>query len=361
MNRTELIDILKVVSPALSSKDFIPAFSHFCFSEGRVRAFDDLIALEADCPIEFEGALRGSVLIGFLQASKAAEVSITTLEGSKDGESVAEVKVGRARLKIPIIPVSDYIFNFPASKKSWKIEANDDVIGAIAAAAKTMGIDPAHPWRLGVTIDFGKKASVLYASDTHVATRVMNVKIGVPEDLANKAVVLHPKFCTQLIDLHSHDPIKTIELTEGWVKATSTGGVILFSKNSTEVRTDFYQSVFEAADGTAERLGEFPFPKGFSRVLERALVVLDPSADKKTRFTVEDGQLQVFAQSSYGDVNDRVTFEDHPNTEIYTAPNLIHGVLDGMDSITLGEDAVVLSGENITRAVRVYEKTTKKG
>src|SRR5688572_3377387 len=139
MKRLELIEVLKKVAPALAAKDLVPAMSCFFFDGKLVSAFDDILAISAPMPTDFKGGLRGHLLLDFLSASRAPEVEFLV-----EGEEMT-VKAGRSKLKIPIVPLDDFKFEWP-KVKSEGLKLDETFFKALNQVLPSMGRDPSNPW-----------------------------------------------------------------------------------------------------------------------------------------------------------------------------------------------------------------------
>ena len=89
MKRTELLNALNMVKPALARNDLIPSLSMFWFREGRVLAYNEEMAIQVPIDIDFTGAVSGDTLVKFLNSSSVDEASL-----SSSGDA-ATLKLGK--------------------------------------------------------------------------------------------------------------------------------------------------------------------------------------------------------------------------------------------------------------------------
>ncbi len=352
--RKEVLDVLKKVEPALSTKDLIPVFACLCFNGTTVTAFDDVVALQYPFDFGFKGAVRGRVLIDFLASSRAKEVEV---EGETDG--VINIKAGRAKLNTPLLGTDDFLFKRPKMEQGHTLKVGDDFLSALGRAMISMGRDPSHPFRLGVTVssvssgDDGEKSGLLfYSSDNKSATQVFYpTKEG---DKVELVTILPPRFCELISEIGKADKLTSITLNGDWVEATFTSGLRLFSKTVQGAELKTFRKVFK---GMEEVGTVIDIPKGLDKCLERALVVAKFAKEPFTAVKVKGDQLLLHTSSeSAGEVKDRITIDTHGPAELWVAPELLARVLPLADKFALiPEQCVLFKGKHFTHVVTVVE------
>ncbi len=342
MNRSELLTKLKLLSPALSSKDLIPVLSHFCFLDGQVYAYDDLVAIVTpieDCPIR--GAVHGSALLDFLGASKASELEITM-----DKESVL-IKAGRSKFSQPVIPASQFQFQIPSREASTTIEPDGKLMGWLAKAVPVMGLDPVHPWRMGLTIYDDGEQTLLYCSDNRTATRVK-----LSTRIEGVKMLIPPKFCQLLIDLHKNAPVSKISVGSSWLSATFAGGTKLYSRVGAKPKLTDYEKIFESV---ADKAGSTDIPSSLSAALLRAHTIVKYAKKKFSSLSVKDGVMLLSTKSEHGSIKDRIALKTHPDIQVNVSPDLVQRGLSFADKLRIVDQCLVLTGKRCTHIVGVVE------
>jgi DNA polymerase III sliding clamp (beta) subunit (PCNA family) len=357
MKRTDLIERLKKLAPALSTKEFVPILSCFCFGKTSVHAYDDVIALELPYGGEFQlpirGGLRGKLLLDFLSASKATEVEFLNPSGEKvDHTYTGELhcKAGRSKLKIPLQTETEFVFSLPPADAAHTINIGRDFIDRLKMAMPSMGENPSTPWQYGVTIFFGRKSIALYATDNKVASSV-RVWIAPAEALQGQVTIMPPRFCDLLVEISGKDePVKLV-LTDQWVTAYFKSGLTLFSKAVAGANVIEYQTIFKAANEQSQDAVEVPL--GFERCVDRALVVLPYAGETPfTDFSVGAGRLSMKTLSRAGEANDEIGLEGHPDVEVKANPDNLKKHLANVTHLRLVKDSfVVLLGEGVSHLV----------
>lgn len=345
INRAELIANLKQVEPALSSKEFVPIFTCFCFDGATVTAYDDIVALQAPCGINIKGGLRGRLLLDFFEASKATNVEI-----SQDGRDV-HIKAGRSKLDTTAFPEEDFIFQFPKGEDAEVIDIDEAFTEALGKALVSMGTDPSHQWRMGVTTIFDSRGIIFYSTDNKSASKVW-VDFDKERDIPERVTVLPPRFCELVVDLGKKNGAHKLVLTETWAECKFKSGLRLFSKTIQQAAPDQYDAIFTEQAGKKVRQQLIDIPAGLDRCLERSEVVIGYNTDDpKMTLKVEEGKLNFYTKSPVGDVRDTIKLEGHPDIEVDCLPSLIKRVLPQVNRFLVTEGCVVLAGEKFVHLV----------
>lgn len=343
MKRSEFVEILRKVEPALSSKDAVPVQSCFCFDGTTVLAYDDVVAMQAPCKVDLAGGLKGKVLLPFLQTSRAKEVELATADG--DGVREVSIKAGRSRLKLPLVDDSDVSFKFPSGKGATEVKPGADFKAALARALVSLGEDPAVGWMFGVTLAWGKKP-VLYSSDNRGVSLVTFRDPAFAGD--NKPVVLPPQFCRLLVGLASGDDLEVLLLHQQWAEARFASGLRLFSRTVTEVDVPKYQEMF----GRTKGVEPLVIPDGFERCIDRAKIIAGFAMDPYVTLRVKDGKLRLHTESAAGVAADVLALSgEHEDIEVKVAPDVLARALPHSTGFALREEYVYLLGDGFSHMV----------
>jgi DNA polymerase III sliding clamp (beta) subunit (PCNA family) len=352
LEREDLVAVLKKVAPALSGKELIPIFSCLCFGEKSVHAYDDVVAMQFPLQCGIRGGVRGSLLLGWLGQVAAKELEIT-----QEGDNVI-IKAGRAKLTTPIMGEDTFLFSPPDRSKATERELDEDFLGALTKVSVSIGRDPSHPWRLGVTIVFSETGTLFYASDNTTACRV---KIGKPTEEGATIAVLPPRFVELLADVGKADPPTKLYLSKSWAEARFTSGLRLFSRTIATSDISTFRAIFE---GVPKEMTEVP--KSLKPALERAVVVAGFAKDPYTRLTIAaDGdvsRMKMVTKSSAGNVVDAVALPTpHDEVTIEVVPEHLFRGLGNAETMVVLEDRAVLRGPGYTYLVSSVERNQGGG
>lgn len=325
MKRSDLVNKLKQVQAGLALNDYVPLFACFCFNGKTVVAYNDVVALQAPCPLEVKGAVKGAVLLGFLSATRVPEVELS----SQDGD--IHIKAGRAKLKLPVIAEpGDFVFKWP-DDKGEAIPFGKEAMEMLAYCTPSMGTDPSRRMMMGVTIAFDgeKNKATLYSTDNKSASRSViefsEAQWKMPKSFHDKAVILPPRFCELLLS-NASEKLSELVMGDGWVKAVFETGLKLFSRTIPDADPQAYKGLFSPMVGKDMNDKYVAIPKGIERALERSLVVI-ASKDDTVKLTVKGEVLTLETSSSYGVAKDVLRMEGHEDEMVEAQPSILARVL----------------------------------
>jgi DNA polymerase III sliding clamp (beta) subunit (PCNA family) len=196
VDRAQLLDALTFVSGALSQRELIPILSAFCFDAdlGMVVCFDDTVTMCSKCPDlgGFHGGLSGSVVLPWIKSQRGESIKFTY------DDATVTLTCGRSTIKVPVLPASDFQFQIPEADPKYKAKDEEgSFLSALRFANASAGTDPAHSWRLGVTLDFFKGGCELLSSDNMT---VSTTECGLQSvGLLNSSVVLPGPFLSAVL------------------------------------------------------------------------------------------------------------------------------------------------------------------
>lgn len=343
MNRNELLTAARKLEPALCSKDLVAILSCICFAKGHAFAYDGFVALHLPfegCPIR--GAVKGNLLLEFLSKTKTEDL---VLVQEKD---TILIKAGRSKLETAVMPESEFQFELPTERALTTITVSEEFVEALQRASISMGADPVHPSRMGITVVSSGGKTQFYSTDNRTATRI-RAKIDVGGDIE---VLLPPRFINLFLSLARADETKEITMTDKWVVVEFASGMKLFSRVGTMPDVGEYKKLFEnyTVDGGLE------IPQPLARCLERAVGVLSFTRDKYSHFRVKEGNLFINTDSDQGTVKDKMPFA-HDDIEIDLAPNLLLRALEHCTHIRLQTGMVMVKGNRFDHIVGTVEMT----
>lgn len=142
-----MIDILKTVMGAVSTKDMVPVLTHFCLYDNRVQGCNGVVYIDAPFPHDVaECAVPAHRFLKAVEACDGAPVFGTT-EGGK-----LSIKRGRFRAYIPMLPSID----FPrAALDGNEVYTPPDFLEAISRLKPFISEDASRPWSMAVHIENG--------------------------------------------------------------------------------------------------------------------------------------------------------------------------------------------------------------
>lgn len=355
--REDLLKLINLVRPALSTLDYIPALKHVRFAGGEVTAYNDISAIAVRLPsddLDLDLCVPGDLLIRTLGSFNAKSVMLQT-----DSKGAALlVTSGRSKIKMPVLPSKDFPLSVPeGSSKTPVIDLDEHILKGISQCLISVGNDPTHPATMGVTLDCEDGRAVLYSTDNATISRAATKsKIKLPADAP---VILPTFFCEQLISLLKAFPKTEIELelhpgalvAYFWGEAGyETKLATLFSKTLVDTQPlDFPKIIAKHCNVESEAQKDWqPIPDAFDAAFSRALLVLQSEQDKVTKIGVRSDQLDLHSHSSLGDSMDtlKIKATDDPQlSEFYVDPGLVARACKSCTHMGLFKRVMVLGDE----------------
>lgn len=339
MNRKQLLDILGCVKPALASNALIPALTHLWFSGDDVLAYNDAIGISAPCDTGFSGMVPGATLLSVLQASRAKDVEFM----AGDGEVL--VKAASAKIKLPLLPLDKPLFEMPDVAGDDELPANSsEFVAAIAACLRSVTSDPSVPDQLGVTVVPGKKSIDLYSTNgVTISSASMPVSGKV---MLTRRVVLSSQFCEQLVRLARGDKKARLVVADDYALLRTSNGVRLFGRLiEVEAPLDFAAQIAEMVPGDLDG-AVVPIPTGLVRILDRALIVSDPSGERAyTQISVRGGRATFLTKSAKGEIRDGMTLGEVPDIATSADPHWLRIGCSDFTKILIIKECIIMRGE----------------
>jgi DNA polymerase III sliding clamp (beta) subunit (PCNA family) len=327
MNRTELVERLDRVAPALSANNLVPILSHFWFRDNTLLCYNDQIAISTKLTTEFEGAVPGSTLTALLSVSRAKEVDFFV--GEADGKKLPEgqllIKAASSKLKLPFMEVkSTEIFEMPkpdvtealpVDMKAF-LEAIDDCVSS------SLREDTSMPDSLGITLVVGMKHVDLYSTNDATISYA-RVKVKKNSAIQDGRVVISGNFCRQMLALSKLSDKMHVEIHDDY-SLFQCGDNILFGRLVDVQRPLDFDSVIESSFSAEAQNNLVNIPTKLQLILDRAVIITESKTERsKTAIVVKDGIARFHSQSEKGEVKDSVQLEDmQPDVSVSIDPRL---------------------------------------
>ena len=300
MNRPELVKTLELVGDALSSTSMIPIFGCYCFRDGKVYAFNDLMAIVTSTEVKISFAVHGPTLLGLLQAGSTDDVNFQFVDKS------LVITCDRSVMDLSYMREDDFIFEPPVIDKNDPLLAHyhcdENFLNGLEVCLTTASNDPTQGAIMGVTVD----KDFLFSCNGDAITRFSLGGAngsGAPHLLPNA-------FCKALLKV-PRSPESKLTLCTGWAIA-ECGPVTIYGRLTTNPKPFDYQgNIKKTLKGKPTYV---PTTTGLDYALRRARVVADPIS-AKTDLIVTDNTLELVTETSAGLVEDLVPFE-HPDIKV---------------------------------------------
>tara|TARA_R110000744_G_scaffold29871_6_gene71006 strand:+ start:7498 stop:8460 length:963 start_codon:yes stop_codon:yes gene_type:complete len=319
-----------------------------------VTAYDDVVGIETPCLSEFgDLGLKGSLLINFLAASRGKDVIF-----EEPTEDAVELKCGRARLKVPTLSSEDFVFEMPRDSAKELAVSDESFVEALRRCELSMGLDPGHPWRMGVTIEVTAKDEVAMYSSNNVAITRSTAQVKAGKKQAKDVMVVPPRWVELVSQLARQEGLTKIIYDDseeaGWIVACFGKATRLFARLVAQGDVEKFKTSLDYA--LPEDASTYDIPKGFQGVLDRALVVLETAPDKAITIKVAAGKMRFSAGTAAADYKDFCKSADHPEATIICSPALLKKAVEVSGQIRIVSDVCVqMSGPRFDHVVSAID------
>lgn len=305
IQRQTFAALLTTLAPAIEAKGIVPQFCHYCFTGSHVYAYNDIVAIEAQCEFPALGGLHGDLLSKWVSKVKGREIEIT-----QEGKSAVLLKCGRSRITLPLMNPAEFLFTKPEKVgKTLELPA-EEFIACLKEVLPCANPEASAPWQFGVTVHFGEKVIECFATQTYNMARATIPNTGKVH--VGTTLLMPPQFC-ELLVTHAISLTK-ITASEQWIVAHFEG-VRVYAKLTATASIDKYHAVCrpELREAIKQRL--VTVPKHFASALDRVMLVLDSEEETFMRLQIKDNLLIVTAVSEDGASNAKERLQlpgEHP-------------------------------------------------
>jgi DNA polymerase III sliding clamp (beta) subunit (PCNA family) len=296
MRRTELVEKLELVAPALATNSLIPIMTHFWFRGDHVMAFNDTIAISVPCETDFECAVPGSTLLNLLKASRATDVELIYEKGE------LTVKAGATKMRLATMDKKNFNFDMPKPSKPLMPKVKiDDFTRAIEACLRSVSIDTSVPDYLGVTLIADRKELLFFSTNN---STMSHAHMSLPAEVPLKRAIIASSFCREMISLVDKKVGMTFEVQKDYSLFRGKNNTVLFGKLIESEKPIPYVKLFDQYFPAEAEKRLVAIPTKMELMLDRATIVAATSVtpvmtdievvNRKARFTTAAQKTEIF-------------------------------------------------------------------
>jgi len=346
MSRLDLLTALEVLEPALAPKPIIEELTFIWFTGTSVYAYNDVIGIVTPLETEFQGGMKGSLILGLLKKSRAKEV-----EFQQSNTSDLIIKAANARLNLAYYEIERSLWEMPDFERSISFEVTPELIKAIDDVTISIGQDTSIPDQLGITLIPDGNILYLFSTDSKTISRAM---IPFPCKFENR-IILPALFCQQFVKLFKKGG--RMMVMRDSVLAENDQGLRLFTRLIETSRPLEFHETVDSVLSSMKVAQHVPVPKRLKLAIERIAIVLEHHIGEPAEFRIADNVLHMHANTALGDIKDSMRLDmDHNNVELTVDPLLIKRAINGSGSFYLTPSCVVLSSENFIHLISASER-----
>lgn len=267
-----MLNELKFVQGSVARKDYVPELQHFKISNGRVEAFNGVLALST--PIDLD-----------LEAMPKAVPFVKAIERLPEGHEVVLNVTQAGRLSVKAGPFRAYVDCWGHEHPTPHVTPQGEIFAippVILAAARRlapfMGIDASRPWACGILFD-GQLAS---ATNNIVLLQqwMEGVAFPVPVNVPSVAI-------KEMLRI-GEDPV---------AMQPERGAITFHYANGSWLRTSLLQTDWPDLSAVLDKPStQMPFPPTFFDAVAR----LDAFAGKENRIYLRDGRVATSTEEGDG-------------------------------------------------------------
>jgi len=334
INRAALVNVLNKIKPALSTQDFLPVLSCFCFDEENVYAYNDVMAIvlpNAGFPIE--GAIPGDRLLKVLNSFSSKEISCTVKNND------IKISSGKSNIKLPFLKDDDFVWD-GMQKKVIEMNIDKDFINGLKLCLISIGQDVMHPEHAGVQLSCEDGSHCMYSTDNLSLSRyVLKSKV---KDF--DSIILPEAFCQQLIALFPEMEEPVLRISKGSICVYDDENITIFSKFLYQGEgSDFSSIIFKYKKYLKNDFYSIA-DTGLVEALERALIVNGDAFDKKTDAVMDKGILELETQTEKGRVEDLIKMsksgKGKTKVEVSFATDIILRASKLLEKVSFNKDII---------------------
>lgn len=359
----DILTALKLCSPALSSGDFIPILTHFCFDEDRVFAYDDSTAVIVNKDYGVVGGVRGKVLLDLLSGVEGKDYSL----GSDKDNLV--LKAGVIEASLPTLGKEEFLFSMPEDLPSDEIMVSSDFLSRLEWTSGVSSVTAFLPQEKGVTFDVGGGSICLFSNENRTTISKSMCGVGTKKRKRVRTVLSKSSCdCLSKVVKQSGAAQALLYVNESWVVAEMEVEEVLVQVICHSVPvTEFvdYDSLIKKAEGE-ETIGYSDIPEDFFSLLSTSVCVMGGSEDaqlsikmEKRSQTKKQEKWALLAEGIHGKAKSDITFDAGCSAleEFCVDPYKILKVKDVATRIKFSSEALCVgsSDGDIYQAIAYYK------
>ncbi|MDO8602067.1 MAG: hypothetical protein Q7R62_03010, partial [bacterium] len=287
-------------------------------------------------------AILGDNLIGLLEASGDEDIDIK-LDAKA---SCANIKFSSGSAKIPILPISEFVFQYPEGETAFDLPLTEGVIKAIETCLVSVSADSLKPEFAGVTLDVSKTGAVLYSSDNITASRyVLEKKIG----RKTISVVIPTSACQHLIKLFSVCGAENAKIAvgDGFAIATFTGATLITKLLGANAES--FAKIFSEHTDSSKL---FDLPEGLAMEIAKAKVVLGRDQIKECYIEFAKNKVSITATGTLGKVDASLVAKGSGTGTVNVSPEIVARALPLTKQIAINDArSLILYGGGLTHII----------
>ena len=339
IKREDFLKDLSLAVPALASEDekIVAVFSSFCFSGESLTAHNDVIAVSVPIKTSFQGVIPGHLLYKFIKSCSGAEVDLILEKGSEE----LTIKCGAARLRVPVIEVKEYPFEFPKLHGDPICEVNEYFFEGLDLCSKIVADKGLTSWMGGILFAFTGDLHLYSFGPSRDAICVYKlVGLGFKDAVKKKQIILPVSFCKTALEMYRKVGCEGAKLCVQNNYATlyfGDNGAVFGKTITSERQPDAVEKVRGYLKEAKEMI---PIQNTFRNALKRAAAVA--TDEELCSIAIVGGKLHMRTEVRGGSLKDFVALkEKHQDVDVLVNPKLLTRMLDCCTSMQITDNMMI--------------------
>lgn len=305
MKRKEFLASLNLAKPCLGNNKTVPILSNFCLSGNTIVSYNNYEGITTEYDHGLDCCVEGELLINILSSYDTEDIDI------KQEQEYISIKSGKSEVKLPIIPVKEFISPFSqlVDTVEYTINMDNRFVDGLSKCLVSSGKEKFKEEEYGVTLKIDTKGVNMYSHDGRRVSKYV-YSPNTPSNLNVIDIILTPFLCSQIVNKVSQDMTGVFYI--GGKAVTGDFGTFkimslikpIDPNRKPILPLDFEGKVFSKYDVSAVTFVDMT--KEFTSALSRAGVLFQNSRDKTLAFESVNGLLKIIGTTSIGSINEEV-------------------------------------------------------
>jgi len=339
METASLIRILKLASPALHVRDFVPVLTHLCFTPSHVFAFNDKTAVVVEHETGLHCAVPGKVLLDIIGGC-SAEIALE----QKDAEVVIKDKGSTVRL--PILQPETFVFDPEQFNDAVLLcTLTPEIVTALELAAGTSNEESIRANLTGVTFTPADDEYLCLYSTNNVTCTSILVPVKFKTKKGGHTGILSKDACELITktyrDLGDECKGAQLLLGDGYAVAVLSPTVRVIAKLIVAEPADFDKIMDENSEGAEWT----ECPEALFEAAKRAAILTATDPEKVLSLEPQSGFLLVRAKGRLGEMETKIKAKGIvEGAQFSIDPDMLARAQPWAAEIGLGGRALLLRG-----------------
>lgn len=332
ITKSEILNVLQKVKPALAKKDIVEQFTHFIFTGEEVMTFNDEICISHPFKTDFKCSARAEDLYKALNGIKETEVDISVKDDQliiKSGKTKAGMSTSVERKAEELIAALE----LESLAQSWITIADPE---EFCKGAFLSMFSASSDMTQGVLTCVCIEGDRMVSSDE---IRISFFQMDKPTELK---VLIPARNVAELVKF----PVTEYVLTDTWCHFRTEDNIIF----STRILAGDYPDLSDFFEVEGKQIA---LPKELKDTVDSIAFMTEDKLliDRHVDIKVEDGKISCRAEKDIGWIEKDIDFEAEDKAHFTINPNFLSQILDKATTLTIGDSAALFLSDKFRHVI----------